>query len=287
MTKLIFLLLLFSTAITAQEIVEIPISDAPMDVKWEKPESSYFNSVWQTQTVGNVSKPTMEVFRPEADVANGTSMVICPGGGMYLLSIESEGNQVAEWLAKKGVTAFVLKYRLVPTGENGAMDLNTDGAKVEEKASHMLKFAHKDALNAIEHIRTNATQYNIKKDQIGLMGFSAGGAVTMEATYKSNESNRPDFLVPVYAWMNIVEEQDTPSYNPPINVVCATDDPLFLAAGSVKLYSDWIENGATAELHMYAKGGHGFGMRTQDLPTDKWIERVGEWMDVMGYMTKK
>ena len=283
----VLLLVLICMSAMGQEIVNIPIKSSPNDVKWEREESSYFNNTWQTQVVANVSSPTMEVFRPDPERSNGTSMVICPGGGMYLLSIESEGNQVAEWLAERGVTAFVLKYRLVPTGDDGALDLNTDGSNVLKKASNMLQYGHQDALEAIDHIRQNSKSYNIDTDKIGLMGFSAGGAVTMEATYKSDESNRPDFIVPVYPWMVIVEGQAVPNYKPPINVVCATDDPLFLAAGSVQLYSDWIKEGATAELHMYAKGGHGFGMRKQDLPTDNWIERVGEWMKVMGYMGDK
>tara|TARA_B100000497_G_C7649112_1_gene390422 strand:- start:573 stop:1433 length:861 start_codon:yes stop_codon:yes gene_type:complete len=278
------IVLMISVSISAQEIVQIQVNNSPSDVEWPNEESSYFNNTWQTQTVANVSIPTMEVFRPDPAKANGTSMVICPGGGMYLLSIESEGNQVAKWLTDQGVTAFVLKYRLVPTGDDGAEDLSDDGMGVGKKASNMLKYAHEDALNAITHIRKNVQEYGVESDKIGLMGFSAGGAVTMEATYKSQEVNRPNFIVPVYAWMSIVAEQEVPDYKPPMNAVCATDDPLFLAPASVELYSDWIKKGATAELHMYAKGGHGFGMKTQNLPTDKWIERVGEWMDTMGYM---
>lgn len=269
-------------SLSAQEIVNIRVDNVPPDVKWERPESSYYNDAWDTQTVGNVSSPTMEVFRPENP--NGSSMVICPGGGMYLLSIESEGNLVAKRLAELGVTAFVLKYRLVPTGKDGSQDLTNDGMNVIVKAKNLLKYAHEDALNALEHVRENANEYNVDPNKIGLMGFSAGGAVTMEATYKSNELNRPDFIVPVYAWTTILDEQDVPSYKPPMNAVCASDDPLMLAKGSVQLYSNWLAKGASAELHMYAKGGHGFGMKVQDLPSDQWLERVGEWMKMMGYL---
>lgn len=261
-----------------QEIVKLPVESQPEGVKWERKESSCFNSIWETQTVANVSSPIMEVFRSAPEKNTGAAVVICPGGGMYLLSIESEGNQVARWLADRGVTAFVLKYRLVPTGDNGVLDLNNDGPMVEKKAKKLLEYAHRDALNAIEHIRSNSDKYAIDPGKIGLIGFSAGGAVTMEATYKSQEINRPDFIGPVYAWMNIVAEQEVPEYDPPAFIVCATDDPLFLAPGSVKIYSDWIKSGCTAELHMYSKGGHGFGMKKQNLPSDRWIERFREWM---------
>jgi len=268
----------------SQEIVKLPTNEFPSDVKWENLETSYFNESWQTQTVANVQTPTMEVFRPDPAISNGTSVIICPGGAMYLLSIESEGNQVAEWLTKKGVTAFVLKYRLVPTGEDGTEDLNRDGAMVTKKAAKMLAYAHRDALNAIAYVRENASAYDINPEKIGLMGFSAGGAVTMEATYKSEVHNRPNFIAPVYPWMVIVEESLVPEYNPPMIAICASDDPLDLVPGTIKIYSDWLNAGARAELHMYASGGHGFGMKTQNLPSDKWIERFGDWLDAMGYL---
>ena len=268
----------------AQEIVNIPVSESPQDIIWENAESQYFNTIWQTETVGNVSEPTMEVFRPEEGKENGTSVVICPGGGMYLLSIYSEGNDVAKWLAKRGVTAFVLKYRLVPTGENGAQDLNDDGNQVIPKAKNLLKYAHQDALNAIRHIRLNSEKYKIDSEKIGLMGFSAGGAVVMDATYRCDSGSKPNFIAPIYAWMNIVEPSDAPQDAGPMFVACATDDPLMLAPASVNLYSDWIKKGKPAELHMFAKGGHGFGMKTQNLPSDQWIDRFGEWLGIMGFM---
>ncbi len=103
----------------SQEIVKIPTSGTPEDVIWENEERQFYNTIWETETVGNVTEPTMEVFQPEAGKANGTSVVICPGGGMYLLSIYSEGNEVAKWLAKEGVTGFV--FLLI----NGLSDLGS------------------------------------------------------------------------------------------------------------------------------------------------------------------
>ena len=265
-------------SMSQSEIIEIEVNNHPKDIIWENVESEYYNETWSTQTVVNVSKPTMEVFIPDENESNGTSVVICPGGGMYLHSIESEGNEVAKWFSARGITAFVLKYRLVPTGENAAQEFGDDQEKALEKAANMLSYSYQDAQNAIEYIRTNAKKYKIDPNKIGLMGFSAGGAVTMEATYKSNEKNRPNFIAPIYPWMIIVKDQNPPSYNPPVFVLCASDDPLDLAESSVKIYSDWMKNGATAELHMYSQGGHGFGMKKNGLPSDNWIERMYDWM---------
>jgi len=267
-----------------QTIIELPITETNEEVQWDRGERQYHSSIWETQVVTNVAKPTLTVYKPSAEKRNGTSVIICPGGGLYALSIESEGSQVAEWLSDKGVTAFVLKYRLVPTGEDGTSEIMTDGEQVGIKASKVLPLATSDALHAIDYVRKNATEYNIATDQIGIMGFSAGGAVTMNATYNYTEANRPDFIAPVYAWMDVVHATPMPADAPPIFVACASDDPLRLAPASVKLYNEWLAGGKKAELHMYAKGGHGFGMRKQNLPSDKWIEHFGAWLAGEGMM---
>lgn len=283
-TILFFLILLFILPTMAQKIIKLPVTEKDETVDWAKKEKDYFSEIWQTQVVTNVFKPTMEVFKPEQENNTGAAVVICPGGGMYALSINSEGNDVAKWLAKRGVTAFVLKYRLVPTGEDGTADLNTDGARVIIKAGNLLPLAISDGLNAVEYVRTNAAKYGIDTNKIGIMGFSAGGAVTMGVTYNYEEKNKPNFIVPVYAWMDILPMSAAPKDAGPIFVVCATDDPLNLAPASVNLYNSWLTEGKSAALHMYSKGGHGFGMRKQNLPSDQWIDRFGEWLAIEGFM---
>ena len=274
----------FNIHLNSQEVIDLPINLNDVDIEWPADEKQYHSKIWDTEVVTNVVKPTMMVYHPAENRSNGTSVIICPGGGLYALSIQSEGIQVAEWLAKKGVTSFVLKYRLVPTGEDGTMDLNTDGPNVINKVKRVLPMSVSDAFNAIEHVRSNAEKYNIDPTKIGLMGFSAGGAVTMAATYTCTGDQCPDYIAPVYAWMDVVGEHDVPVGAPPIFVVCASDDPLRLAPGSVQLYSDWLEAGKEAEMHMFAKGGHGFGMRTQNLPSDKWIEYFAAWLDGKGWL---
>ena len=266
----------------SQEIIDLPIGIVPSTINWPTPEREYHSTTWDNPVISNVSQPQLEVFRPDPAISNGSAIIVCPGGGMYALSIDSEGRDVARWLAKHGVTALVLKYRLVPTGVDGTQDLESDGAQVIPKAKELLPIAVEDGLNAMTHVRTEADTYGINPAKVGLMGFSAGGAVAMGVTYAATAETRPDYLIPIYAWMNIVEEQEPPNNPPPIFIVCASDDPLLLAPASVKIYQQWLNAGSPSELHMYAQGGHGFGMKSQGLPSDQWIDRLGEWLTARG-----
>ncbi len=280
----------FSVSISAigfsQEIIQLPYTPAS-GIVWQGGEKTYFSDIWQTQVVTNVSVPTMEVFRPNAEDANGTAVIIAPGGGLYALSINSEGNDVAKWLNKKGITAFVLKYRLAPTGEDGVKEITEAGAKVIENVRPIMPLAIEDGLKAITEVRTNAHLYGINPEKIGFMGFSAGGAVTMGVTFKATKENKPNFIVPVYPWMTVLGAYDVHTDAPPMLVICASDDPLQLAPPSVDLYSAWLKAGKPVELHMYAKGGHGFGMKKQNLPSDKWTERFYEWSVAEGITAPK
>ncbi|NKI32901.1 alpha/beta hydrolase [Croceivirga thetidis] len=274
------LTLLLCVNIFAQEIVELP-EEHTGEIFWPNSEKEYFSKIWQTEVVTNVSKPTMEVFRPTPDNNNGTSVIIAPGGGLYALSIESEGNMVAKWLNEKGITAFVLKYHLVPTGDDGVADISKlameNPEEIREKVTMVMPYSIQDGLNAIKHVRKNANEYGVNPNRIGFMGFSAGGAVTMGIGYNYTESTRPDFLVPVYFWTDAMPVQPPKPDMPPMVIICATDDPLGLAKGSIDLYTSMLEAKKPVALHMYAKGGHGFGMRPQGLPSDTWIERFYEW----------
>jgi acetyl esterase/lipase len=260
----------------AQHIVKLPFENQDAIV-WEGKERAYFSDSWQTAVVTNVSSPTMEVFAPEEGEANGTAVIIAPGGALYAHSINSEGNDVAKWLNRKGITAFVLKYRLVPTVGDGVAQMAKDGMGVMEKAAKILPLATQDGLNAIAHVRSHAKEYGVDSQKIGFMGFSAGGAVTMNLAFTYSDVNRPNFIVPVYPWMSVVPAYQVPNDAPPMLVICASDDPLGLAPMSVDLYSAWSRKDHPTELHMYAKGGHGFGMKEQGLPSDTWIQRFYDW----------
>lgn len=260
----------------AQEIVELP-SATNTTLQWNGDAREYFSSDWQTQVVTNVSQPSMQVFLPDAAIANGTAVVVAPGGGLFALAIEKEGNQVARWLNQKGIAAFVLKYRLLPTAEDGVNEVMKDPDAVVEKVAPVLPIAINDGINAMQMVRANADKWNIEPGKIGFMGFSAGGAVTVGVALNSSEAQAPDFIVPVYPWMTVVGDYELPEELPPMLVICAADDPLMLGPESVTLYSRWIDEGGKAGLHMYSKGGHGFGMESQGLPSDDWILRFYEW----------
>ncbi len=273
-------LIYFAVNVSAQNIIALPF-EKPENITWENKEQAYYSDIWETPVVTNVSAPTMEVFLPKPGTANGTAVIIAPGGGLYALSMETEGKMVAKWLNTKGITGFVLKYRLVPTKKDGVGEFtslfDTNYDKIHKEVSKVMPLSVADGLNAVTHVRNNAAKYGIDKNKIGFMGFSAGGAVTMGVTYNYEQVNRPDFIVPVYAWTDEMPVQKPKKDAPPMLVICAADDTLGLAPGSVDLFTSWNKEGLPAGLHMFSKGGHGYGMRIQGLPFDNWIQRFYEW----------
>jgi len=262
----------------SQTIIELP-HESKTEITWDTKEKEYHSDIWQTEVVTNVSTPTMEVY--QAKNPNGTSVIVAPGGGLYALSINSEGRDVAKWLTKKGITVFVLKYRLVPTGEDAVQEITdestTNPSKIGERVAPVLPLSVADGLAAIEYVRNNSKKMNLDPNKSGFMGFSAGGAVTMGVTSNYSTNNKPNFIVPVYPWMTVIGEYKVPEDAPPMLVICASDDPLGLAKPSADLYSKWLTKGKTVGLHMYSKGGHGFGMKKQQLPSDNLIQRFYEW----------
>ena len=273
---------------SAQKLVNLPF-EKPENVEWSGGEKNYFSEIWGTQVNTNVSAPSLEIYRPDAENNTGTAVIIAPGGGLYALSITSEGTEVAKWLQKKGITALVLRYRLVPTAEDGVAEISElaekNPAKIGEEVGKVIPYSISDGLMAIEYVRSNAENLEIDPKKIGFMGFSAGGAVTMGVAYQYNALNRPDFLVPVYPWTDAMPVQQPKPDSPPMLIICATDDGLGLATGSIDLYNSWYNQKISVGLHMYSKGGHGFGMRKNDLPSDKWIERFYDWSVAEGITT--
>ena len=278
--KILRLMVIFySFNLLGQEIITLPYDNTGLD--YQGPEvktKGYFTDKHNFQ---NISIPTIQVFLPKGNLNTKTAMIVCPGGGMRANAIHHEGFDVAKALNEKGVAAFVLKYRLVPIhliGKNEGLD------HPYSKEKKQLAYGHLDALNAIAHVRVNALKYEINPEKIGIMGFSAGGAVTMEATYKSSEKNRPNFIAPIYPWMNIVDNQEPPAYGPPIFIVCTTEDAFKLAIPSAKIYTDWAEKNYISELHLYHHGKHGFGMRKTNYPVDNWFENMVDWIDAIGML---
>jgi acetyl esterase/lipase len=272
----------------SQEAIPLYPGAAPGATQENYPEKEYFSKTWNTEVVANVTKPSLTVYKPSQELRNGTAVVICPGGGFMALSINSEGNDVAKYMAAKGVTAFVLKYRLAHTGEDAAQEFRTlfaDRQRFAEMLGKVEPLAVADGLAAVTFVRQHAAEWGVSSNRVGIIGFSAGGAVTVGVAFHYAPEGRPAFVAPIYAG-GMPKDASVPMDAPPMFVAAATDDQLGLAPDSVALYEKWTGAHKSAELHMYAKGGHGFGMRQQNLPTDHWIDRFSDWLELQGLLKK-
>lgn len=271
---------------------EIPLYDgkAPGSEDWTWSEQISTQNLFNTKLVYNVAAPTITAYLPPYYLATGTAVIIAPGGAFHVLSIESEGYEVAKLLNSKGVAAFVLKYRLTRSLTDKPMQelapLMADFAKLDEKNAPTVKLAMADGLTALKYVREHAKEFDIKPDKIGFMGFSAGATLCMSVVYNASEENRPNFVAPIYPYENAIIGSDVPKEKTPIFVAVAGDDQLKLMPHSVNIYKKWFDKGQPAELHVYEKGGHGFGMRKQNIPTDSWYEQFWEWMKLHGYHKK-
>jgi acetyl esterase/lipase len=286
-TLCVFLFL--ATQVAAQDVIPLYPGTPPGSTKENYPEKEYFSKTWNTEVVANVTNPTLTIFKPSPELKNGTAIVICPGGGFMALSINSEGIDVAKYLAERGITAFVLKYRLAHTGEDATQEFAAmlgEKQKFGELLAKVVPLSIADGLAAVTYVRQHASDWGVSPDRVGIIGFSAGGTVAAGVAFHYAPEGRPAFVAPIYGAASMLKDAPVPANAPPMFVVAATDDQLGLAPESVALYEKWAAAKKSAELHMYAKGGHGFGMRKQNLPTDHWIDRFADWLQLQGLLTK-
>jgi acetyl esterase/lipase len=272
------------SAASAQQVIPLP-SDASGPSAGSYPEQQYFSKAWNTEVVTNVTKPSLTVYKPLPWMANGAAAVICPGGGFMALSINSEGIDVAKWLAEKGYTAFVLKYRLAHTGQDATEEFRAlwqDKPKFRQLLADIVPRSIADGLQALTYVRAHASEWNVSPGKVGVIGFSAGGTVAAGVALRYSPDSRPAFAAPIYAGAMMFSVTPVPEDAPPLFVAAATDDNLGLAGDSLALYEKWTAAHKSAELHMYAKGGHGFGMHKQQLPSDDWIDRLSDWLKMQG-----
>ena len=283
-----FLFFLITVIVVRAQEKPIPLYNgaAPGSEKWAWDERVI--KAGDMTVVLDVSKPVLIPFVPAKP--NGTAIIIAPGGAFHALAIDHEGTKVAQWLNEKGVTAFVLKYRLSHDDpahpENNFMNLlqTKNFKKLDSINAVVVPLAMQDGLTAVKYIRDHATIYKIDPNKIGFMGFSAGGTVTMSVIYNATAENRPNFVAPIYAYEKAIIGSSIPSVKTPIFIAAASDDDLGLATHSVDIYLKWLDAKQPAELHMFERGKHGFGMRKQNLPTDNWIDRFGEWLQMEGFV---
>lgn len=287
-----------SGVLAQTEVIPLYNGTAPGTEGWTQKEIQFdledrrFNPPNPDTLVVNVSRPTLRVFRPAAGKANGTAVIVAPGGGFRVLSYKNEGLRVAQWLADRGVTAFVLKYRLhgmsvtnaedVEKGmaqmakEAGARTTSTDGPAITMGPVENGAIADGEA--AINLVRARAKEFGIDPARIGIIGFSAGGAVSGGATIHAPAAQRPNFVGIIYSFT----PGQIPQGAPPAFMAAAADDPL--SSAMPQLFSRWRAAGASAELHIYAKGQHGFGTAKQGLPVDGWLDAFHAWLAQQGFV---
>ena len=239
------------------------------------------------QIVRNVTHPTLTPILPAKGRATGAAVIVAPGGGFMVLSMQNEGYDVAHWLAAHGIAAFVLKYRLNRTPANqAAFEAQTRRMFMPRPPGAGAlplphdRFAVADAQQALRLVRRRAAQWGVDPARIGMVGFSAGAAAVLDVALKNAADARPDFIATIYGPMGSVA---VPPHAPPLFVAHAADDPLLPLSG-FDLVDDWQKAGAPFELHVYEHGGHGFGMRHQGTTSDLWIEEFYTWMKDSGWL---
>ncbi|HEX9511942.1 MAG TPA: alpha/beta hydrolase [Puia sp.] len=286
---LVFIFLALASAGKGQKIVPIWPGIPPGSEAWKWQEQEDSTSISGDPLAYNIVQPVITYFPADPSIANGTSVIICPGGSFCYLHIKTEGSDVARWLNKKGVSAFLLKYRVVhsetnhPMWEKNERKMDTGNVRL---LTTVVYLAIADARQAITYVRKHAAELGVAPDKIGIMGFSAGGTLASASAFDYTIESRPDFVAPVYAYVPPALPMIVPKDAPPLFITAATDDELHLVPMSIDLYSKWLAAGHSAEIHIYSKGGHGFGMNKKNQPSDTWIERFGDWLQVQGLLTK-
>lgn len=243
----------------------------------------------QTRLITDVTIPTITILRPPRDKDTGTAMVICPGGGYWDLYWQLEGEEVAAWLNSIGVTGIILKYR-VPR-------------RPDEPKAEPARRPLQDAQRAVSLVRSKASQWGIHPDRIGIVGFSAGGHLAIATATCFDQrayapiddvdkvSCRPDFAVPVYSgYLKVKDKEELapglriPAGTPPVFLVHGGDDLISPPEHSVLMYLALKRAGVSAELHIYARTAHDFGVRASDRPYSKWTALCADWLRDSGLL---
>ena len=276
------------TAIAAPEVSdEIPLGTG--GVAGSAAPESWF-SQYGDPFVRNVSQATLTPFLPDPAKATGAAVIVAPGGGFLMLSMDNEGWSVARALADRGIAAFVLKYRLRPTapdldrfsGEVQAMFANAGDPAVRfgpDDAVAGTQDQIADARAAFALVRARADEWGVDPARVGMIGFSAGAMTTMVTVLGAPEVE-PAFIGPIYGSMEAVT---VPPDAPPMFAVIASDDPLFARKG-YGLLDAWQAAGRPVEFHLYERGGHGFGLGRQGTTSTGWFPAFVNWLQMHGFI---
>ena len=265
---------------------------APGSEDWIDDETSGVDPSNGMFLVRNVVLPTLTPVLPEPSARNGTAVVVAPGGAFAGLAWDHEGTATAAWFAERGVAAFVLKYRLarLPAdmtdliAEIGPMPDVNDGpamlAWLRRGIGNAPELATADGEQAIRVVRARAGALGIDEERVGIIGFSAGGTVALQTATTVDPKARPSFVANIYGAFC---DRDVTVDAPPMFAVVAADDGL-CRASFLEVAHRWMDAGVPTELHVYEKGGHGFGLAKQELPVDSWTDRLEDWLTARGFL---
>lgn len=248
-----------------------------------------WHSQYGSMFARNVSIATLTPFLPPKSKSTGAAIIVAPGGGFQTLSMENEGWNVARALVKKGVAAFVLKYRLHPTPadlpgfEESMRQMFAGAGRRPAPGSEDPKVALApqiaDATASFELIRSRAKEWNVDPAKVGMVGFSAGAMLTLSTALYEKDVH-PAFIGTIYGPLNQVQ---VPSDAPPLFIALAADDPIFGHAG-YGLIESWKAAKRPVEFHLYEQGGHGFGMYPKETTSTGWFEAFASWLRMHGYI---
>lgn len=265
------------------ELIETPAQPGAIDLPVEhRPANGREQWFLQNGNIGvrNVVQPTLTPVLPVGS-STGTAVIVAPGGGFLGLAMDTEGWQVARWLANHGIAAFVLKYRVLPTPPSLEVFESEFNRMLR---GEMVSFATPtdtppealaDAMSALRYVRAHAREFGIDPRRVGFMGFSAGGFLTRSVIAHAG-SEMPAFGAPIYPRMTPME---VPPNAPPVFVLIASDDFL-LERGGLGLVQSWREAKKPIEFHLLANGGHGFGLGRSGTSTHDWMELLYHWLEV-------
>jgi len=240
--------------------------------------------------VRNVTAPSLTPVLPDPAKATGAAVIVAPGGGFLMLSMDNEGYPVARWLADHGVAAFVLKYRTretprVPQAFVASMgDLMRVATTGKGMQITMPAEALADAQAAVRMVRARAKEWGVDPNRVGFLGFSAGAMTALSVGLSEDKAARPDFIAPIYGPLTALP---VPPDAPPMFLAVALDDPLMARGKSIELIDSWRAAKRPVEAHLYARGGHGFGMLGKRPASRMWIDEFYAWMSDSGWLKPK
>ena len=279
MKPILFAVLLPTLVIASSEpekVIPLYPGTAPGSENWNWSERT-LNNANGTPMAQNVVRPVLQYYPADKSKAVGTAMIVAPGGGFRNLMMSYEGADIAHRLNEMGIDAFVLKYRLTFTPE----DPKNPPANNPQAGQNIRDLAGDDGKQAVRLVRQHAAEYGFHADRIGMIGFSAGGAVILRSAAGPKET-RPDFAVAIYA----AEAGTTaaPDSALPLFIAVASDDQSVGYQGSLDLYSAWRKAHYPVELHVFQTGRHGFAKKGGG--ADHFMDRVEEWLKVNGLLNR-